>query len=98
MSYEDGWAALNLEMPPRVPRTEYSIEQYHTKALACVSGLPLKEDSPPELRRQASLIFRRKWHYDFCWSTLINSQPFGELHTRMGHASYAERGADLDRK
>lgn len=24
MSYEDGWAALNLEMPSRVPRTEYS--------------------------------------------------------------------------
>ena len=24
MSYEDGWAAINLQMPKRVPRTEYS--------------------------------------------------------------------------
>ena len=28
MSYQDGMAALNLEMPDRVPRTEYSVEKY----------------------------------------------------------------------
>ncbi len=26
VSYEDGWAALHLEMPARVPRTEYSTD------------------------------------------------------------------------
>lgn len=26
MSYEDGMVAINLEMPPRVPRTEYSAD------------------------------------------------------------------------
>ena len=26
MSYKDGWAALNLEMTDRVPRTEYSFK------------------------------------------------------------------------
>ena len=28
MSYQDGMAALNLEMPSRVPRTEYSAAQH----------------------------------------------------------------------
>ena len=28
MSYEDGWAALNLEMPTRIPRTEYSVQMH----------------------------------------------------------------------
>ena len=28
MSFEHGWAALNLEMPPRVPRTEYSVTSH----------------------------------------------------------------------
>ena len=28
MSYQDGMAALNLEMPSRVPRTEYSAVQH----------------------------------------------------------------------
>ena len=97
MSYADGWAALHLEMPPRVPRTEYSIESYHTPMLRLVSGLPLEEDSPPEMRRRASRIFRRKWHYDFSWNTLINTRPFGRWQTNMGHASYAENSADLDR-
>lgn len=97
MSYADGWAALNLEMPARVPRTEYSIEWHHTPALRHVSGLPLEENSPHELRQQASHIFRKKWNYDFCWSVLINNQPFGDLRTRMGHASYAENDADLDK-
>ncbi len=97
MSYRDGWAALNLDMPSRVPRTEYSVESYHTPMLRLVSGLPLDENSPGELRHRASLIFRQRWHYDFCWSTLVSSQPFGALHTRMGHAAYAENSADLDR-
>ena len=29
MSFECGWSALNLEMPDRVPRTEYSLAEYH---------------------------------------------------------------------
>lgn len=98
MSYTDGWAAINLEMPSRVPRTEYSIDHYHTAALRHVSGLPLTANSPAEMRKEASKIFRRKWNYDFCWNTLINNQPFGDLHTSMGHASFAENGRDINRQ
>ena len=28
MSYVDGWSAINLEMPDRVPRTEYSADMH----------------------------------------------------------------------
>ena len=38
MSYEDGWAAINLEMPKRVPRTEYSVER-HWDLIKVVTGM-----------------------------------------------------------
>jgi hypothetical protein len=38
VSYEDGWAALNLQMPPRVPRTEYSLTQ-HWDVIRAVTGI-----------------------------------------------------------
>jgi hypothetical protein len=28
MSFDDGWAAINMEMPRRIPRTEYSAEMH----------------------------------------------------------------------
>lgn len=42
MSCEDGWAAINLEMPPRVPRTEYSLEG-HWGVLRAVTGKVYEE-------------------------------------------------------
>lgn len=41
MSYQDGWAALNLEMPDRVPRTEYSVDGYHFALMRRVTGIPV---------------------------------------------------------
>jgi hypothetical protein len=38
MSYQDGWDALNLRMPPRVPRTEYSLES-HWDVIRRVTGI-----------------------------------------------------------
>ena len=42
MSYQDGWAAINLEMPSRIPRTEYSAER-HWKLVEKVTGLKTSE-------------------------------------------------------
>ena len=56
MSYADGWAALNLEMPPRVPRTEYSAPQ-HWDLVRAVTGLEVYSDSPAEVQTQASAAF-----------------------------------------
>lgn len=93
MSYQDGWAAINLEMPRRIPRTEYSAER-HWDLIKAVTGLHVGVDSPPEVQKAASVAFMRAWNYDFFWSTLIGSAEFGEMQTDMGHAEYAAGGVD----
>ncbi len=94
MSYEDGWAAINLEMPPRVPRTEYSAESYHWPLISAVTGRKVDATSPAHERGRASFEFRRAWNYDFCWSTMIDASYLGAYATDMGHADYAGDGSD----
>lgn len=62
MSYKDGWAALNLEMPDRVPRTEYSAE-FHWKLVQEVTGIRVDSNSTEELQQRASNEFRKAWDY-----------------------------------
>ena len=97
MSYEDGWAALNLDMPKRIPRTEYSAPQ-HWALVKAVTGIDVAFDSPQELRTRASLEFMRAWDFDFFWSTAIGGGEFGEHGTSMGHAVYADGGVDYNDK
>ena len=74
MSYKDGWAALNLEMPDRVPRTEYSAE-FHWKLVQEVTGIRVDSNSTEELQQRASNEFRKAWDYGFVWNMpLILSQ------------------------
>ena len=94
MSFEDGWAAIHLEMPRRVPRTEYSIETYHYPVLREVTGMDVREDSPPEVRGEATRRFVEEWNYDLFWCTEVGGAEFGELKTDMGHAEYAVGGSD----
>jgi hypothetical protein len=94
MSFKDGWAALNLEMPPRVPRTEYSAHR-HWDLVKEVTGISVSSDSPKEVQETASETFMRAWNYDFFWSIrFFGSNMFGSLHTKMGHATYASGGTD----
>ncbi len=93
MSFEDGLAALNLEMPSRVPRTEYSVEG-HLPVLSAVTGIELTGDDPPERYAEAVRIFHEKWNFCLFWSTRIGGQYFGEKQTSMGHAVYAAGGTD----
>ncbi|OQA43079.1 MAG: methylcobalamin:coenzyme M methyltransferase [Chloroflexi bacterium ADurb.Bin325] len=93
MSYKDGWAAIQLQKPARIPRTEYSVES-HWELLQAVTGLPVSVDSPATLKERASLAFMAAWNYDFIWSTLISRDDFGEVYTDMGHAEYAAGGVD----
>lgn len=95
MSFEDGWAALNLDMPPRVPRTEFSAESYHWPLIAAVTGLQVNEQSPAEQRAEATRAFVEAWNYDFSWSTLVDRSYLGPYATSMGHAAYAEGGTDM---
>lgn len=93
MSYEDGMAAIRLEMPPRVPRTEYSAE-FHWDLIKAVTGIEVGLSSPSELRTRAGIAFQRAWNMDLFWNTLIGRQEFGGLCTDMGHAAYAAGAED----
>jgi hypothetical protein len=95
MSYSDGLAAINLEMPPRVPRTEYSAEM-HWPLVEAVTGMHASNESPAETRSRAISEFRKRWNYDFVWSILTHNQIYGGMCTKMGHAEYAVNGADYN--
>jgi hypothetical protein len=93
MSYNDGWAAINLEMPERIPRTEYSADM-HWDLIQAVTGIPVDVGSPDAAKTEAAVTFMRAWNYDLFWSTLIGRDEFGDFCTDMGHAEYAAGGVD----
>ena len=94
MSFEDGWAAINLQAPGRVPRTEYSAAA-HWELVTAVTGIEVGPDSPAELQERASAAFVVAWNYDLVWSTTPFREMFGEMRTDMGHAQYAGGGVDF---
>ncbi|HEX9115716.1 MAG TPA: uroporphyrinogen decarboxylase family protein [Anaerolineae bacterium] len=93
MSYEDGWAAIHLQAPPRVPRTEYSAD-FHWDLIRAVTGIEVDVHSPAERQQRASIEFMRCWNYDFVWNVLVTKDDFGGVYTDMGHAEYAAEGSD----
>lgn len=94
MSYELGWAALNLEMPERVPRTEYSLAEYHFPLIERVTGLRVTDQSTGEEKHRARRALREAWTFDLSWNTCIYAAEFGDVRTKMGHASYSSSGSD----
>lgn len=95
MSYMDGLAAINLEMPGRVPRTEYSAD-FHWDLVKTVTGIDVNAFSSEEVRKRAALTFIKAWNYDFIWNTSIFCEIFGDMRTKMGHAEYAAAGMDYN--
>lgn len=93
MSYEDGWAALNLQMPRRIPRTEYSAD-FHWGLVQAVTGIEVGVDTDPDIQSRAGIEFTRAWNYDFFWSTLVSHDELGAYYTDMGHAEYMAGGVD----
>ena len=95
MSLQDGLAALNLDMPLRVPRTEYSAES-HWELVAAVTGMTVDLHSDANIKLAAQKAMAKAWNYDLRWSTLIGGSEFKDLRTRMGHCEYAAGGTDFD--
>ncbi len=93
MSYQDGWAAIHLQMPDRVPRTEYSVES-HWVLVNQILGTAITPQSPVEERIAASARFMKAWNFDFRWNVRISAGIFGDHRTKMGHAVYAAGGVD----
>ena len=95
MSYTDGMSAINLEMPDRVPRTEYSVST-HWDLVRKVTGIDVNAFSDEAIKSKASAEFVRVWNFDFIWNILTHNQVFGQKCTKMGHAEYASGGTDYD--
>lgn len=95
MHRTDGWEALNLEMPERIPRTEYSVEM-HWDLLKAITGIDVRIDSPDEVKRQAQKAFYKAWKIDLFWSTLVGSEELAAKSSSMGHAEYMQGGVDWD--
>ena len=94
MSLSDGQAALRLEAPPRVPRTEYSAHTYHFALMRRVTGLEAAPDSPREEQETMRRAFLKAWDYGLLWNVGMSSEALGGAGTDMGHAAYAEDGGD----
>ncbi len=95
MSFQDGMAALELRMPPRVPRTEYSACG-HWALLSEVTGIAVTHDSPQDVKRRAQRAFVKAWSFDLWWATHIGGGEFQDVRSRMGHCAYADGGVDFD--
>ncbi len=94
MSLQDGMAALYLEMPDRVPRTEYSAH-FHWNLVQRVTGISVDENSPAEVQVKASRAFTEAWNYDLMWNIMVGDNYLGNFKTDMGHAIYQQGGGDF---
>ena len=84
MAYQNAMDALNLNMPRKVPRTEYSASSYWS-LVSAVTGIPSRPRATgrPSPRVEA---FEKAWDFGFTWSVLIHNQVLAECRTSMGHA------------
>ncbi len=94
MSLQDGLAAFNLEMPNKIPRTEYSAHT-HWELIKKVTGIDVSENSSAEIREKATSQFIKDWDYGFVWNVLVHSCHLDKCRTKMGHANYAAGGVDF---
>jgi len=95
MSFSDGWSAVNLEMPPRIPRVEFDAEN-HWALVEAVTGIKASPDSPEERKQEARQAFVRAWNYDIRLCSLIDHGELSAKCTSMGHAKYAAGGVDFN--
>jgi hypothetical protein len=93
MSFQDGWDALNLRMPPRVPHYEPSLG-LHLDLIRRVTNIDVTPQSDGELKQRGAQAIFRAFNVDYLFSTLIGGQVFGDKHTDMGHAEYQAGGTD----
>ncbi len=94
MSFQDGMDALNLKMPNKIPRTEYSASRYWS-LIKAVTGIDVAEDSYDFVKIEATKAFERAWDFGFNWMVLTQAEALNACRTKMGHANFAEMGVDF---
>jgi len=95
MSYADGWSALHLSMPPRVPRVEFDADA-HWALVRRVTGIEVNAHSDGELKQKGRSAFVHAWNYDLSPANLIGHEELNAKRTYMGHSEYAAEGLDFD--
>jgi hypothetical protein len=95
MSFENGWAAVNLKMTGRVPRLEFDAEN-HWELVKRVTGIDVSVESSEEVKARGRQAFIRAWDYDILFAALISHEELDARRTRMGHGTYAAGGIDYD--
>jgi uroporphyrinogen-III decarboxylase len=89
MSYTRGWQAIHLEMPERIPHTEYI---FHRQFIRQVTGRDPESPDADE-RAEAGPRLARALDYDFLWATF--PLAYEGPRTEMGHGQYTETGEDV---
>ena len=90
MSYKHGIAAINLDMPDLVPRTEYSVTNHYDliKKLTGIDG------SLPDMWEKSCRAIMKEWDFAINWSVMISGNGLENWSTSMGHAEYERDGSD----
>lgn len=94
MSYANGWSAMNLEMPEKIPRTEYSAD-FHWDLIQKVTGIAVSSSSSPRIQAEAVREFIKAWDYGFFWNIIPYDKQFNGMQAKMGHASYQQNAVDF---
>ena len=72
MSYQNAMDAIQLKMPEKIPRTEYSASVYWG-LIRAVTGIPVDSSSGEAVKRRAMMAFEKAWDFGFTWSVLTLS-------------------------
>lgn len=95
MSKADGLAAICLEKPKIIPRTEYSAH-FHWDLVKAATGINVSTESREECKESASSAFVKAWNYGMMWNIWVHSHNcLNGYYTKMGHAEYASGGMDF---
>lgn len=98
MSFQDGMDALNMKMPKKIPRTEYSCSNLFHALQQAVTGIEVSKDSDPATKLKAMQAFEKEWDFGIHWAVKTHAEIFKDHRTFMGHASFAEGGSDYSNK
>lgn len=94
MSLENGLSAFRMEMPERIPRTEYSAH-FHWDLVKKVTGINVDSKSTEKIKEEASRKFVKDWDYGMFWNILTHNNVFDGKYTKMGHAEYMADSEDF---
>ncbi len=95
MGYQETWAALNMEMPDKIPRTEFSATE-HWPLIKAVTGMERDRNHSFWEKAEAARAFMQAWDFGLIWNVMVFEQYYKGRVTQMGHGEWAADGTDLD--